>query len=395
MNMPIITSAGCPPKPVGMPTCQGCRLSKVKCDLQAHGESGVCSRCTRLGLVCAANPPARRGRHGDSVKRMSTALLAMRRVSTTFPRRVADPATAHITGGCFELHRSAMLEADAHAAKMLFVKTYFAIARRTNNWVLTSDALKMAHQLQLPLHEAMKALTLGNEHGGRLADPGALRVPEFIGCWRDGPLPCLTRVDDAGVVRYEPNAAMVTAWTALGVNAASMAADLSDGAREDERLLVEDYWLSRFAAPEDVGALVLAWARAYARIGWGAGSAQEEVDRPLRMCITGHQVTCRPRIRILVAHGGREIWEATVVEPVVVSSQVLDAALDGSHATSSAGMTSDQATDRADAATVRHDSGIGILTDGMSEEELSRLAATVPLDDLIAFCAPEADEVSV
>lgn len=42
--------------------CKGCRLSKVKCDLELIGEGGKCSRCARLGLMCLPTGPSKRGR---------------------------------------------------------------------------------------------------------------------------------------------------------------------------------------------------------------------------------------------------------------------------------------------------------------------------------------------
>lgn len=42
--------------------CKGCRLSKVKCDLDLIGENGKCSRCARLGLMCLPTGPSKRGR---------------------------------------------------------------------------------------------------------------------------------------------------------------------------------------------------------------------------------------------------------------------------------------------------------------------------------------------
>jgi len=152
-------------------SCKACRTSKTKCDIDSC-KAGTCSRCARLSILCEKPPPARRGRWGTSASRLGPALrelmatepevklttsdtsAASKRVSGgqggaqtvtvheavqhllagAGPRRIADPATTAMEDGCWMLHSRLMQEEGGNLGQLLWVKTYFAVARRTKSW---------------------------------------------------------------------------------------------------------------------------------------------------------------------------------------------------------------------------------------------------------------------
>jgi hypothetical protein len=164
-------------------SCRGCRISKVKCDLDAC-IAGCCSRCSRLGLSCIPNPPSQRGKRNPktAAARLSPALQQLLRtpghaggsdaehrhlgasacaeeVETLPPDsgvlvrahrepafqpvsiRIAEPvsmaaAEFAVLGSFFDVHVDAMNEitVGARPLKLEWLRSQFAVARRNGSW---------------------------------------------------------------------------------------------------------------------------------------------------------------------------------------------------------------------------------------------------------------------
>jgi len=170
-------------------------------------------------------------------------------------------------------------------------------------------------------------MSLGNDHGSnQSAQPGALAMlamPASIAEWHLGSEPCLLRVDHCGVVRYEPNAALASAWASLGVDAGVLTAAQTEG-WQAEGELIDDYWLNAFSSMADVREVVRCWARALAQLGDVTVEdvkrtdldrvAEAEVLQPVTLCVNGHTIgPCWPRTRVVHRDGSRQIWEAVLV----------------------------------------------------------------------------------
>jgi len=304
------------------------------------------------------------------------------------PRRIADPATTAMEDGCWMLHSRLMQEEGGNLGQLLWVKTYFAVARRTKSWVLTRDVLRMGNELGLGLPEVMSMMSMGNDHGSHDdAAPGELPMPPSMEEWFNGPEPCLVRIDHYGVIRYQPNQALVQAWSALGMDAHVMAAQQTEGF-QSERDLIDDYWLRAFASLDDMQEVIRSWARALAKVGTvrpdnmreNEVDLEDEVLKPIYLCVNGHTIgPVRPRTRIAHRDGLRQIWEAVLVPlhgvPVIPPAALIAA--------------------RSDSTSERDDLARGIVIETAFEQEsvreppadvavdLTQLAGAMPLEDIL------------
>jgi len=324
-------------------SCKGCRLSKVRCDLETRGEHQNCSRCERLNLVCIPNEPSRRGRHGNTLttRRLSPAVRALAKTdgcktdaaSRSRPgkavvpcvitreavlnvapvRGVSDPTTL-ATGSSWPLHREEMLRCEhpgAHVVKLLWVKSAFSAAKRHQSWVLTNDALRMANELQLSLDDAMRMMSLGSEVVDPSAPPpSSSALPEFVAEWHHQPLPCVTRAEVGGCVRYLPNPALISGWEKLGVRPDEL--DSASSGTFDIGGVCDDYWLHSLDEDSDRRRLVRLFVETCARARDPGQMCflEGEAPHPVAMRIGGQRIgPCRLRVRIALRSGGRETFE--------------------------------------------------------------------------------------
>lgn len=254
--------------------CQGCRLSKVKCDLE-HRDTGVCSRCARLGLRCLPTGPSKRGRPHTArdISRLGPKvrqLLVKRgelppdvvpvqdddeeayvgptdiQTSVTPHRRIQTPhgqvELCHMNFAVRNLAETILKKSlVTPGAKKAWTRHVVYITQRSRNiGACPVDArragggLPPAGSLTLPspvvrAESMAHALLLAKEMGFTMDDvEGAMRVidpcrvpapeplPEFLTEWYVGDQVSLTRVQNEGYMEWLPSAGFERAFGVEG-----------------------------------------------------------------------------------------------------------------------------------------------------------------------------------
>lgn len=139
-------------------SCRGCRLSKLRCDLETQPQGSSCSRCARIGACCESNGPSMRGRHDRSSRgrAQSETEPAAQRVAGDLP--LGSHAHRRPVGGTpslanspqpqpqyaltrrvrpdenWHVKRDSLLSMGSNGAKMLFVGSQLATAARYDSY---------------------------------------------------------------------------------------------------------------------------------------------------------------------------------------------------------------------------------------------------------------------
>jgi hypothetical protein len=185
--------------------CVACRLSKVKCDLP---ETGVCSRCARLGLSCVVST-SRRGQPNvkRDVARLGPAVRAMltqgSETTTLTPDMemslAAVPDDKSLCWSGSKCQRMVVESIDNDEGKLALLKHWLLIGMRSQNCGLLGNVLMLAHSYGFAdLNLFQKQLT-------EPASPQWL-LPPYLREWFDEPQrACNLRLQHEGGLRFEAN----------------------------------------------------------------------------------------------------------------------------------------------------------------------------------------------
>jgi hypothetical protein len=339
---------------MGKAGCRGCRLSKVKCDLEAC-PTGHCTRCARLGLACIPNPPSQQGRRKiqDTTARLSPAVraLLLRR-----PPEQAEGAAATAAGDADDAARRAEVAQHARAiprmpmaafaatavevpqrwhwwevmceqlktasrtSRMAIVRQTFVHAKSTSCWNLANDVMPMARMLDLSLDDAMLAIGEATSQFSKnlmlgMSEPPQL--PDYIAEWHHHSIfPVVTNVDYHGTIRKQPNKVFQDAWASVHGGDMSGLDAMTGVARGDLRRQ-DGAWLALLETPSQRALVTAMFLKLWTAIDRDVERAQHmelpfnELDEPVRFVLNGQPTAwLRPKLRCYAANYGTEVYLA-------------------------------------------------------------------------------------
>lgn len=211
--------------------CAACRMSKVKCTLDAEETPGsVCQRCVRLGLHCIFEE-SKRGRGVGKLRdiaRLGPSVRALLRAQE--PAQTSDPQTTkneplHLgmnpEDECSllawrgnECQRMMVQSIGSREGQVALLKHWFRIGMASGHCGLLGNILILAHKCQISLDDFRLPVPLGNVIVGGGSSPPAVAPPPspppYIAEWLADPtrLSCM-RVQHDGAVHWHPNDAFV------------------------------------------------------------------------------------------------------------------------------------------------------------------------------------------
>jgi hypothetical protein len=191
-------------------TCLACRLSKVKCERQP--DAVACTRCTRLGLVCASSGVKKRGAQNvkRDVARLGPAVRSL--LANGAAAEASTPASALTCASYrFDVAPVAwcgprcpallMSQIESPVGRLALLQHWICIALRSGSCAMLGNVLLLAHLGGLTLAK-VQALACDPSV---VAPTEAISMPLFISEWQSLPSPVFTRTQVNGKIEFLPN----------------------------------------------------------------------------------------------------------------------------------------------------------------------------------------------
>mmetsp|Transcript_17488 Transcript_17488/g.47188 ORF Transcript_17488/g.47188 Transcript_17488/m.47188 type:complete len:465 (+) Transcript_17488:129-1523(+) len=227
--------------------CKGCRLSKVKCDLE-HKDSGKCSRCERLGLACLPTGPSKRGRPHPArdVSRLGPAVRKLLvsgnsdDIDDDNTLAALGPHRKHMQVDKVVCKRDMRTEAcrvltsqlQTREARWAWMRHILYITQRARSIEGMANSFMSAHEMGFTLDEVQSAI--------QEVDPAELPddepLPAFLTEWYTADQISLTRFQNAGCMEWIPSRAFAEVFGVEGKLDAGMI-NMLESAKDREHIV--------------------------------------------------------------------------------------------------------------------------------------------------------------